>query len=121
MAGTLTTTSTKRIGDMIVNRYTLTSHTDGSLSNGTVSLSGFLVSVVTNPSATAPTADWDLTILDEDGVDILAGAGADRHTTNSLQVNLMTTGAVPVAGDYTITGANMGSEKIADVVLRIRP
>ncbi len=120
MAGTLTLISDDITDKMITKRYRGTSHTDGSLSDITFTMTGYLCSVVTNPSATAPTDNWDLTILDVDGVDILNGAGVDRDTTNSEMINLMAA-PIPVSGLYTITGANMGSAKIADVVLRIRP
>lgn len=47
---------------------------------------GFIVRVVTNPGATAPTADYDITITDEDDVDVLGGEGADRSASASEQV-----------------------------------
>jgi len=73
-------------------------------------LKGFIVRVVTNPGATAPTAAYDLTLLDEDGVDVLAGGGADRHETNTEQI-------IPVSppfvdGELTFTLAAAGDAKI---------
>ena len=47
---------------------------------------GFIVRVVTNPGATTPTADYDITITDEDGVDVLGGEGADRSASASEQI-----------------------------------
>lgn len=49
-------------------------------------IEGYIVRVVTNPSATAPTDDYDITITDADGVDVMAGALANRDTANSEQV-----------------------------------
>ena len=46
----------------------------------------------TNPGATAPTADYDLTLLDTDGLDVLGGNGADRSAT-------LTQNGVAVPGD----------------------
>jgi hypothetical protein len=44
---------------------------------------GWLLAMDTNPGATGPTADYDIKIENAEGVDILGGAGADRHTSNS--------------------------------------
>ena len=44
-----------------------------------------LYMVVTDPGATAPTADYDITILDQYACDILGGSGADRDTATSEQ------------------------------------
>ncbi len=40
----------------------------------------------TNPGATAPTDNWDITLVDENGIDMLGGTGGNRHTTNSQTV-----------------------------------
>jgi hypothetical protein len=42
--------------------------------------------VVTNPGTTAPTADYDITLTDADGVDIMGDTLADRSATLSEQV-----------------------------------
>ncbi len=47
---------------------------------------GFVVLVLTNPGATAPTAEYDLTITDEEGCDILGEEGANRSATVTEQV-----------------------------------
>jgi len=41
-------------------------------------ISGIPIAFVTYPSATAPTANYDLTLVDENGNDILCGTGANR-------------------------------------------
>ena len=62
--------------------------TDGSVPAGQSpsDIFGFVVRVVTNPGATAPTADYDITIADEDGCDILGGEGSDRSASDSEQI-----------------------------------
>ena len=45
----------------------------------------YVVMVVTDPGATAPTDDYDLTIVDRNSVDIMGGALANRDTANSEQ------------------------------------
>lgn len=59
-----------------------TSAADGSQTQA-VTIRGTIMRVVTNPGATAPTDDWDMTLPDSDGVDLFAGQGANRDTANS--------------------------------------
>lgn len=47
---------------------------------------GRLVLLRTNPGSTAPTDNYDMTLVDEDGLDRLQGFGANRDTTNSEEV-----------------------------------
>lgn len=92
-----------------------------SASNGSVSqavpVDGAIVRVVTNPGATAPSDNWDLTLVDEDGVDVLAGEGANRDTSNSEQI--YPTDTPFVNGTVTVTVANAGDSKVGTVVLYI--
>jgi hypothetical protein len=86
-----------------------------------VTLTGWIVKVVTNPDASAaPTADWDLTIVDEDALDILVAAGADRHTSNSELCALPNNNPIWVDGIVTVTGANMGDTKTAVVRIYVK-
>lgn len=66
----------------------------------------YLYKIVTNPGSTAPTDNWDMTITDGDGIDVLGGAGANRHTTTSqMFAPLLTTGvyfAQPVIDNWTL-------------------
>ena len=47
------------------------------------SISGKLIGLETNPGSTGPTANYDITLPDDDGLDRLQGKGANRHTSNS--------------------------------------
>lgn len=72
---------------------------------------GKLLNLRTNPGATAPTANYDITLVDGDGLDRLQGVGANRHTTNSEEVNIVYSGTAinPVAASgetLTLTIAN---------------
>jgi hypothetical protein len=61
--------------------WAFTTDASGNASEETYKVSGILKRVVTIPDAVAkPTAGWDLTIEEEDGFDILLGAGADRDS-----------------------------------------
>jgi hypothetical protein len=46
----------------------------------------FLHKIAINPGATAPTDNYDIYLKDENGIDLLGGAGVDRDTVNSEQV-----------------------------------
>lgn len=97
---------------------------DGSgAATETVELDGQIIKVTTNPSATAPDDNYDITLVDEDGIDIAQGLLANRHTTNSQEVYLFEeatlggTGtdaaALPVyhSGAVTFTVAAAGDTK----------
>ena len=44
---------------------------------------GCISKVVTNPGSTAPTDNYDITLTDADGVDLMGGELANRDTANS--------------------------------------
>lgn len=48
-----------------------------------VHIDGTIIGVITNPGSTAPTDNYDLTLVDQDGLDRLGGVGANRDTANS--------------------------------------
>ena len=48
-----------------------------------------LLSILTNPGATAPTANYDIVINDPNSLDVLQGAGANRHTSNTEQAAIV--------------------------------
>ncbi len=80
-----------------------------------VVLNGWLVKCVTNPGATAPTDDYDITLVDADGVDAAKGLLGNRDTANSEEVYLFASSAttpVLVQGTYTFTIANAGDSKV---------
>ena len=62
-----------------------TAGTDGSVDNIVVEGSKFLFlhKVVTNPGSRAPADNYDIALLDEDGLDILSSAGDNRDTANA--------------------------------------
>ena len=95
----------------------------GALVNTTTTeaYSGSIERLVTVPAAApnAPTDDYDITILDEDGVDVLLGAGANRDETNTEQIAAANLGIV--ANDkLKLTVAAAGAGKGGTVYLYIR-
>ena len=81
--------------------------------------SGEVVRLVTDPSSTAPTDDYDITILDSDGYDVLMGAGADRDTANTEQV-LGTSLGICQDTTLSLRVAAAGSNKGGAVILYIK-
>lgn len=78
---------------------------------------GEVLALFTNPDATAPTDDYDITITDELGFDVMQGAGANRDTANNET-------AVPTAksvafGPLTLNVTNAGAAKAGVAVLYI--
>jgi hypothetical protein len=122
MSVTWTTTVGSSVGGKNVWIYSaaVTSAADGTAS-GTISTNGYLVKIVTNPGATAPTADYDCVFNDADGADVTGGALANRHTsTTQLVFPMLSTAIVPggvrVDGTHTLSCSAMGDTK--DTVIR---
>lgn len=96
VAGTVTI-SEERSGRFRKITFGWTCTAGGSAIKGTPHKhTGKVVRLVTVPGAggDAPTDDYDVTILDEDGTDVLMGAGANRDTANTEQKNAADLGIV---------------------------
>ena len=81
---------------------------------------GEILRLITVPDGTsAPTDDYDVVINDEDGTDVLIGAGANRDTANTEQVIASSLGCV--ANDkLTLVVSNAGDTKKGTVYLYVR-
>lgn len=81
---------------------------------------GEVIRLVTIPDSTAaPSANYDVAINDEDGNDVLMGAGADRSATAIEQVLGSLLGCV--ANDrLSLSITNAGEAKKGTVILYIR-
>ncbi len=84
MAGSVTTVHTT-LGNIRKLVFTCTGDSsDGSFPNTELpKFEGRLLALETNPGTTAPTDNYDITIEDADGHDVLEGVGADRDTANT--------------------------------------
>lgn len=74
-------------------------------------LQGFIIKAITNPGATAPTDNYDITLggPEDSALDVLGGALLNRDTANTEQVYPLITGAVIpvfVSGSHTLSIAN---------------
>ena len=92
----------------------------GAVSATTVNeYDGRILGVCTVPSATAPTADYDIALNDNDGVDIALGALADRHTSNIEYVAEAAMAGV-AHSPLTIAVTAAGASKLGTVYIYIR-
>jgi hypothetical protein len=95
---------------------------DGKASKTTTNVyTGEIIRLVTIPGVApdAPTDNYDVTITDEDGTNVLMGAGADRDTANTEQVLASSLGCV--ANDkLTLNIAAAGSAKKGTTIIYIR-
>lgn len=103
-------------------KFTWVSASDGTASGATTfSYDGKIENLTTVPAAagSAPTDNYDLTLTDADGVDVLAGGGANRDTANTEQVVASSLGVV--AGSVlTLNVSNAGDTKGGVVYVYIR-
>jgi len=120
MAGTVTktevtATSVKKI------RWSWTSDGDGDATSTTTAyFSGRILAFLTDPDGTAaPSPNYDVTITDGDGDDVLLGQGANRDTANTEYVTEANLGAVS-SSKLTLTVANAGNSKKGVVALWLR-
>lgn len=116
MAGAVTVTRTQTHLDVEGRRYLeaitvawTADASDGSVPDTVIhNVRGTLERLVTQPGSTAPTDNYDVTLTDADGFDVLGGAGADRDTANTEEaaIALGTYFQRTVAGDLTFSLAN---------------
>ncbi|ANS03537.1 hypothetical protein [uncultured Mediterranean phage uvDeep-CGR2-KM21-C338] len=113
MAGSVTITYSDHATVKYV-QWSWTSDASGDVSGtDTKILSGVALRFATNPGSTAPTANYDIVINDEDAIDIAAGGLANRHTSDSEQ--LLTGGdakdGAAFMGALSLVVSNAGNAK----------
>jgi hypothetical protein len=85
MAGSSVTFTRKKLGEVLKVKAVWVSDDAAGTASGatTFPVVGYLMRMTTVPDGggTAPTALYDITLKDEDGLDILNGLGADRSAT----------------------------------------
>lgn len=126
--GTLTVTYAPRLNrhDLTVQKVTLdwVAHTDGTVSQPFRLPCGILNRVVIDPGTPAPTALYDVTVIDSSGIDILVGTGANLSATaTTSQTPLQATTNYPFTvedGTHTLTIAAAGSGGAGQIILFIK-
>ena len=92
-----------------------TSATGGAGTLSIPDMNGWLIKIVTDPGATAPTDDYDITLVDENSADALQSLGLNRDTANTESTYMFVSGAptpIYLSGTHTFTLANAGDEKV---------
>ncbi len=121
MAGTVTITE-ETFGTVKKVKFAWTSDAAGAADGTTAKVySGEILRLITVPGAggVAPTDLYDVAVNDEDAMDILMGAGANRSNVNTQQVLASSLGCV--ANDkLTLAVTNAGAAKNGTVYLYIR-
>ena len=118
MAGTVTVTETSLVHIHKI-KWTWTSSAGGAADLVTAgSYAGRVIALVTDPGSTAPDDNYDITITDAEGYDVMQGAGANRDTAN-------TETAVPTAesvafGPLTLNVSAAGAAKVGVAILYIQ-
>lgn len=123
MAGTVSATKYEASGiGIIIIAAT------GDASNGTFpdtalpAFGGYLLALITNPGATAPTNNYDITLIDADGLDRLQDVGGNRSSTNSQEAAIVRSGTAihpPVIDGETLT-LNIDNNSVASAGIAIK-
>ncbi len=107
--------------------------TTGAVSGTSKKITGTLIKAITDPSATAPTANYDIAITNGESVNVLGGCESDlanRHTANTEEVYFMVVDGAgtplaqpiqPVVSDVlTFSVTNAGNSKLGQIILFYR-
>lgn len=108
-ADTLTETSITDYKGFSIHDFTYVMDSGGTNTEQiSYDINGYIIAVETDPGTTAPTANYDMTITDEYGADVMGGALANRHTstTEIAAPSLGYASKVPVTGNLTFNVTN---------------
>ena len=87
-------------------------------------ITGWILLVETDPGATAPTDNYDITLLNANGRDVMGGALTNRDTANTEAVLPLLNGnysAVWNEGPLTITVTAAGDSKTIELLIYYLP
>jgi len=120
-AGAVVSTSDDQIGESGVRLLQISYTTHASAGTFTCALNsditGWLMKVQTDPGATAPTTLYDITITDDNGEDVMAGALADRSATVTESVRV----TVENYGALSVNVTNAGNSKTSEILIYYLP
>jgi len=116
-AGTFDPSPIQHFGSLKCLTINWTSSSGGAFTDATtVKIDGVVIAVLTDPDATAaPTASYDITLKNSNGLDIMGGKLEDRSdTATEMEKPYNATsgyGSCPVDGPLTLAIASMGNSK----------
>jgi len=122
MAGSVTRSSSVRIGDALEYRFAVVVSGAGACSGNTVEvMPGAIMQVKYVPHATTPFADgFTLTLVDEDGVDLLDGVAASLTGATPQMYLLNKPTGVYNRQRLDIRVSAGGADKLGTVSLTVR-
>lgn len=103
--------------------FSWTSNASGAASGSTtMDYSGVIYRVVFEPGsgATQPTNLYDITLTDDDGIDILDGAGGDLSNTTTEQLQGFIGVSAVANSKLTLAVSNAGNSKTGTVIVYLR-
>jgi hypothetical protein len=125
MAGTITQAVTSNVAPVKVITFTCTADaSDGSYPATTVSaadVKGSLLQIVTDPDGTtAPQDNYDITLTESGGADMLLGVGANRDTANTEIAIVESNGARSVVAETDTLTLNITNNNVNSAVITIK-
>lgn len=120
MAGTVSSTETTHTSLKRIKFVWISSAAGAADATTTAKFDGEIVMVATAPGTggTQPTDDYDLVITNADGVDMLAGQGANR---DNVATEIIASGLGGFSGEAVTLGiTNAGNTKAGTVYVWIR-
>lgn len=124
MAGTVTLTETGFRDGLVRHTIAWTSHaTTDNATYTTTDISGTIERITFKPGATTPSDAYDATLLDDAGVDVFRGKGANLSNTTTLDVTV--TDGSPVlpyatCGPLSLSVTNAGHSKTGTIWIFVR-
>jgi len=91
----------------------------GQINKTSHKYTGIIYRLITDPTD-GPTDNYGVTVLDDDGYDVLMGAGANRDTTNTEQV-LWSSLGICLDSQLRLNISAAGNAKSGKVILYIKP
>ena len=122
MAGSITQELDRR-GNVGVITLTAT----GDASNGSfpavaliAKISGKLLALETNPGATSPTSLYDIALDDAEGHDVLEGAGANLHATNTEKSAVLLSSLHPPVAKSDVLTLKITNNSVNSAIIVIK-
>jgi len=121
MSGTVTITERKHTPVKLV-KFAWTSNTGGAATTSTANIyDGSVLGLATVPDGVAaPTDNYDVAINDDNGLDVLAGAGVNRDTANTEYITNQDNLNCVSGSKLNLSVSNAGSEKSGETYIWIR-
>ena len=125
MAGTVSEELTCNVAPVNVVTFTCTADSsDGSYPATTIStnIKGRLLQIVTDPDGdTAPQDNYDITITDSGGADMLLGVAANRDTANTEVAIVESNGAQSIVAETDSLTLNIANNNVnsAGIVIKL--